>query len=202
MERFEIINALIKAHSYKSYLEIGVKNPDECYNYIECRTKQGVDPGLEGEYPITFRMTSDEFFNSNNQKYDIIFIDGLHIDEQVERDIINSLKFLNPNGAILLHDCNPPTVHYAREDYYDFSTPAGGHWNGTTWKAVVKVRSEVDGIYSSTVDTDWGITIIQKSLDGNKIINDNQEEIEDVVKEDEDEEEEEEEKEVVKEKVE
>jgi glycosyltransferase involved in cell wall biosynthesis len=173
MERFEIINALIKAHSYKSYLEIGVRNPDECYNYIECRTKQGVDPGLEGEYPITFRMTSDEFFNSNNQKYDIIFIDGLHIDEQVERDIINSLKFLNPNGAILLHDCNPPTIHHAREDYYDFSTSAGVYWNGTTWKAVVKVRSEVDGIYSSTVDTDWGITIIQKSLDGNKIINDN-----------------------------
>ena len=173
MERFEIINALIKAHNYKSYLEIGVRNPDECYNYINCRTKQGVDPGLEGEYPVTFRMTSDEFFKSNTQNYDIIFIDGLHIDEQVERDILNSLSYINEKGSIVLHDCNPPETHHAREDYYDMSTPAGCCWNGTVWKAIVKIRSEIKGIYTSTVDTDWGVGIIQKSNKENKIINDN-----------------------------
>jgi hypothetical protein len=42
-------------------------------------------------------MTSDEFFEINKSTYDIIFIDGLHIDEQVERDIINGLKILNLN---------------------------------------------------------------------------------------------------------
>ena len=118
-------------------------------------------------------MTSDEFFSSNPQKYDLIFIDGLHIDEQVEKDILNSLKYLNKEGSIVLHDCNPPEVYYAREDYYDTTTPAGAYWNGTVWKAIAKVRSEIEGIYTSTVDTDWGVCVIQKSNKENKIINNN-----------------------------
>jgi glycosyltransferase involved in cell wall biosynthesis len=173
MTRIDIINALIKKHNYKTYVEIGVRNPDDCFNHINCETKHGVDPGVEGSWKVTFNMTSDEFFNSNPQKYDIIFIDGLHIDDQVERDIINSLNYLNENGSIILHDCNPPTIHHARENYYDVSTPASGDWNGTVWKAIVKVRSELDNIYTSVVDTDWGVGIIQKSNKGNKIINDN-----------------------------
>lgn len=173
MERYDIINKLIKKHDFRTYLEIGVRNPDDCFNKINCELKHGVDPGVEGEYKVTFNMTSDEFFNQNTFKYDVIFIDGLHIDEQVYRDIINSLGSLTENGFILLHDCNPPTTYHAREDYYDISTPAGGHWNGTTWKAVVAARTTIDGIYTSVVDTDWGVGIIHRSKNGNKIINDN-----------------------------
>ena len=173
MNRVSIINSLIEKNNYKTYLEIGVRNPDDCLNHINCELKHGVDPGVEGNYPVTFNMTSDEFFEINKSTYDIIFIDGLHIDEQVERDIINGLKILNKNGTIVLHDCNPPQIFHAREDYGDHSTPAGGYWNGTVWKAIVKVRSEVDGIYTSVVDTDWGVGIIQKSETPNKIVNDN-----------------------------
>ena len=173
MNRISIINSLIEKHKYKTYLEIGVRNPDDCLNHINCDLKHGVDPGVEGDYPVTFNMTSDEFFKINKLTYDIIFIDGLHIDEQVERDIINSLSILNKNGSIVLHDCNPPQIFHAREDYGDYSTPAGGYWNGTTWKAIVKVRSEINDIYTSVVDTDWGVGIIQKSETPNKIINDN-----------------------------
>jgi hypothetical protein len=174
MTRIDIINALIQKHNYKSYIEIGVRNPDHCFNHINCEIKHGVDPGVEGEWKTTFNMTSDEFFASNPQTYDLIFIDGLHIDEQVEKDIINSLKYINKGGSIVLHDCNPPTEYHARENYYDHNTPAGPPWNGTVWKAVVKVRSEVDGIFTSVVDTDWGVGIIQKSNKGNKITNYNQ----------------------------
>jgi len=173
ISRIDIINSLIKKHNYKTYLEIGVRNPEDCLNHINCDLKHGVDPGIEGSYPVTFNMTSDEFFKINKSTYDIIFIDGLHIDEQVERDIINSLSILNKNGSIILHDCNPPQIFHAREDYADHSTPAKWDWNGTVWKAIVKVRSEIDGIYTSVVDTDWGVGIIQKSETTNKIINDN-----------------------------
>jgi glycosyltransferase involved in cell wall biosynthesis len=173
MDRIDIINELISKHNYKTYLEIGVRNPDDCLNHIQCELKHGVDPGVEGDYPVTFNMTSDEFFQINTSTYDIIFIDGLHIDEQVERDIINGLNVLSENGSIVLHDCNPPQIYHAREDYQDHSTPAGPYWNGTTWKAIVKVRSEVNNIYTSVVDTDWGVGIIQKSETPNMIVNDN-----------------------------
>ena len=173
MDRIDIINNLISKHNYKTYLEIGVRNPDDCLNHIQCELKHGVDPGVEGDYPVTFNMTSDEFFQINTSTYDIIFIDGLHIDEQVERDIINSLNILNENGSIVLHDCNPPQIYHAREDYHDYSTPASAYWNGTTWKAIVKVRSEINDIYTSVVDTDWGVGVIQKSKTPNMIVNDN-----------------------------
>ena len=38
---------------------------------------------------VTYKMTSDEFFAAHGEKrYDLIFIDGLHHAEYVERDII------------------------------------------------------------------------------------------------------------------
>lgn len=165
--RYDIINTLIEKNGYKSYLEIGVRNPNECYNLINCELKHGVDPMVEGEYPVTFKMTSDEFFEINKLTYDIIFIDGLHLDYQVELDIINSLKFLNDGGTIVLHDCNPVDLYHQREDY------GGGGWNGTVWKAIVKIRSDRSDIYTSVVDMDYGCGIIQKSTESNMLENDN-----------------------------
>ena len=55
-------------------------------------------------------MTSDEFFSQNKETFDLIFIDGLHIHEQVLKDIDNSLNVLNENGVILLHDCLPAKI--------------------------------------------------------------------------------------------
>ena len=59
-------------------------------------------------------MPSDEFFAnraaaSDRTPYDLVFIDGLHVADQVERDIVNSLLNLAPAGTIVLHDCNPTT---------------------------------------------------------------------------------------------
>lgn len=173
MDRIQIINLLIEKNNYKSYLEVGVRNPNDCFNHIKCDLKHGVDPGVEGDYGFTFKMTSDEFFTQNKVKYDLIFIDGLHIDDQAYRDIVNSLDSLTENGTIVLHDCNPPTIHHAREDYYYTSTPAGGYWNGTTWKAVVHARATIENLYTSVVDTDWGVGIIQRSNNPNNILNDN-----------------------------
>ena len=41
------------------------------------------------------------------QKFDIIFIDGLHEYDQVKKDIVNSLKFIDEKGFILIHDLLP-----------------------------------------------------------------------------------------------
>ena len=87
-----IINSYIKRYNYKSYLEIGVNTPNQPgYNWIgvNCEIKHGVDPNVD----TTYRVTSDEFFEKHiKQKYDIIFIDGLHLFEQVYKDIILELN--------------------------------------------------------------------------------------------------------------
>ena len=169
--RMEIINFLVEKFGYKNYLEIGLRNPNDCFNHIGVDVKCSVDPGLETEYnQATYKYTSDDFFKylesgsidlPVDHKWDIIFIDGLHMSYQVEKDIQNSLIHLSEKGTIVLHDCNPPTEHHARCTYYDFETPAGTYWNGTVWKAIYKLRCTKPDVDVCVVDTDWGCGIVR-----------------------------------------
>lgn len=172
VKRTDIINYLLNFFEKPIYLEIGVRNPDHNFNLINCETKYSVDPGVEfGSNPVDFKMTSDIFFHqlknnhilSNSIKFDVIFIDGLHLADQVERDISNSLKHLSNNGFIVLHDCNPPTEFHASETYEYMLSPSQGAWNGTTWKAFAKYRKDVN-VNSCCIDTDWGIGVISKGV--------------------------------------
>lgn len=168
--RSDIINYLASVINAEKYLEIGVRNPSDNFDKIKIRQKFSVDPGIEYDLnPVDFKMTSDDFFSklkkgkleniSPKEKFDVIFIDGLHISYQVKNDILNSLDHISEKGFIVLHDCNPPTEFHARETYDFYKSPAGGNWNGTTWKAFYEARFK----YSSCcVDTDWGIGIISK----------------------------------------
>ena len=102
MLRTDIINRLIEKHKYKSYLEIGIGDAVN-YRLINCENKSNVDPCFDNydsqaTAMVINRCTSDEFFSKNTEKFDIIFIDGLHEYEQVYRDIINSLNALQQNA--------------------------------------------------------------------------------------------------------
>ena len=169
--RTDIINYTLSFLNRKTcYLEIGVRNPADNFDLIMADEKYAVDPGIEfEENPVDFQMTSDEFFEKkdNNKilspetKFDVVFIDGLHLAHQVDRDISNATKHLKDDGFIILHDCNPPTEWNARIDYNYFFTPAICYWNGTTWKAFVKWRSNPN-YQSCCIDTDYGVGILAK----------------------------------------
>ncbi|MDA8537577.1 class I SAM-dependent methyltransferase, partial [Candidatus Pelagibacter bacterium] len=124
---------------------------DYAFSKIDVDSKIGVDPYSGGN----FKGTSDNFFLQNKEKFDCIFIDGLHEYDQVCRDIHNSLKFLKENGVIFLHDCLPPNIHQQAVPRYKAT------WNGDVWKAVVKYRTseEYDIV---TCKIDQGISIIRK----------------------------------------
>lgn len=106
MTRTQIINNFIEKYNYKNYLEIGVQAGVN-FRKVKCKRKVGVDPDKKSA--ATIKKTSDDFFKDNQEKFDIIFIDGLHLQEQVIRDCINALKFLNEGGTIIWHDCLPTT---------------------------------------------------------------------------------------------
>lgn len=169
--RTEIINFLFSLkQNYTYYLEIGVRNPKDNFDYIKASKKYSIDPGVEFKpNPVDFKMTSDDFFQklsinevlSNDIRFDLIFIDGLHLAEQADRDITNALKYIKDDGFIVLHDCNPPSEWHARELYSYYNTPASQHWNGTTWKAFLKWRFNRE-VNSCCIDSDWGIGILSK----------------------------------------
>ena len=170
--RTTIINYLLSLKKTDTlYLEIGVRNPAQNFDRIKATKKYSVDPGIEFKLnPVDFKMTSDTFFKklsnddvlSNKIQFDVIFIDGLHLAEQVDRDILNSINYIKDDGFIVLHDCNPPSEWHARENYTFWNTPAGGYWNGTTWKAFMKWRCS-DLVNSCCIDTDWGVGILSKN---------------------------------------
>jgi hypothetical protein len=155
MTRTELLNALIVKNNYEKYLEIGVNTPAQPgYNWsgINAKLKHGVDPNVE----TTFSVTSDYFFkNIAAIKYDIIFVDGLHIFEQSYKDIINGLQFLNDGGTIVVHDCNPINEITQRRER------ASDVWHGDVWKAILKLRTERSDLNIKTVDTDEGCAVIQ-----------------------------------------
>lgn len=153
MNRTDIINVIARNIQAKSYLEIGV---DNCVNFnkINCKYKIGVDPKPQAKNILG--MTSDDFFKQNEEKFDLIFIDGLHVHDQVYRDITNALDVLNPGGYIICHDMNPITEERQRTPW------VGGEWNGDCWKAFVNLRCERDDLEMITVDTDEGVSIIKR----------------------------------------
>jgi hypothetical protein len=151
MNRYQYINKRIKEGGYKSYLEIGVDKGNN-FTQIVCDKKIGVDPDCK--YKNVIRKTSDDFFASNNDKFDIIFIDGLHTAEQVEKDIVNSMERLNKGGVIILHDINPPT--YESQLVPRHSIP----WKGSVWRAMVGFIDKYKQGYT-LAKTDSGLGVIE-----------------------------------------
>lgn len=154
MKRWDIINTYIKKRGYKDYLEIGLQS-GMCRDNVIAENKTTVDPDERSNNP-THLMTSDEFFKENKDKYDIIFVDGLHEAPQVLRDIKNAIKVLNEGGVILCHDMLP-TLKEVQEVPRQQQV-----WTGDCWKAWAKLKGTRDDLSMFIVNTDWGVGVIEK----------------------------------------
>ena len=158
LNRTALINAavtnILKHKKTCFYLEIGCNN-NETFNSISLppKYKYGVDPVHGGN----IKKTSDNFFNKNKRKFDVIFVDGLHEYSQCQRDVINSLKFLNKNGFLLMHDLIP--LNWEME-FVPRIKPKS-IWNGDVWKVGYEL-SKSSGFNFFIADIDNGVGFLQK----------------------------------------
>ena len=150
--RWHLIEHLDNKYKFSDYLEVGC-NDDELFSKIKIKNKIGIDPVVGGN----MKITSDDFFKQNKNKYDCVFIDGLHIYDQVKRDIVNSSKCLKENGFILVHDCLPRSLSAQAVPRHRYN------WNGDVWKAIVDLRQR-DDLEIHTCFVDQGIGIIKKQI--------------------------------------
>ena len=51
-----------------------------------------------------YKMKSEVFFLSNNEKFDIIYVDGSHLAKTVMLDCLESWKILKKNGVLIMDD--------------------------------------------------------------------------------------------------
>ncbi len=167
--RAQIINQIIKMKKYESYLEIGVGRTQSNYKAIQCKRKVGVDPFEDNKWykfditklpPGVVRATSDVFFTANKDKFDVVFVDGLHHAHQVTKDVHNALDALNEGGIVILDDVNPQSAPMA-------SVPRKQKiWTGDVWKAWVKLR-KIGGHRMAVIDVTvhggpYGLGLIMK----------------------------------------
>lgn len=156
MKRWDIINTLLSRCEGKRYLEIGL-NRGECFDRVKCDYKISVDP--DPKCHASFCMTSDEFFHQyEGNRFSVIFLDGLHHSSQLSRDITNAFEWLEPNGFIVCHDCNPTKEEEQRVPRET------KRWNGDVWKSICAIRNITD-INIMTVNTDEGCAILTKRKD-------------------------------------
>ena len=194
MSRVTVIQKIIDNKRAKTYLEIGVLAGD-AFLRIKIKNKWAVDPHFIIEplkkiryyfknpfniFSKYFSMDSDTFFDKKDALLagcgvDVAFIDGLHTFSQSLKDVENTLKYLNKNGVIVLHDCNPLSEAAATParsiSEIQKITPPGftGIWNGDVWKTVAYLRATRQDLRIFVLDCDSGLGIITKGVPENML---------------------------------
>jgi hypothetical protein len=148
--RIALINLLCSSKLDGSYLEIGCQG-NICFDAVPMIDKIGVDPESGG----THKLYSDDFFAHNTKTFDVIFIDGLHVYDQVHRDVVNAVNVLKPGGWIALHDMLP---HDAVSEHVP--NISKGPWYGDVWKVAFEL-AESHGIDFKVLKIDAGIGLLR-----------------------------------------
>ena len=157
--RIALVNLLVGLKGNKcNYLEIGCSG-NALFDSIFCSNKVGVDPQSGG----TIRETSDVYFSGNKDKFDVIFIDGLHEYEQVKRDAVNALNSLNNGGWIAFHDFLP-------RNWKEQHVPmVQGTWTGDVWKLAFELIQSKD-IDFKILEIDYGVCVMRPVATNAKIV--------------------------------
>ena len=194
MTRIAVLNAIIAQTAVKNYLEIGVNRGKCLFNIRGGKNRFAVDPffnfnswkkfkaivknsdNFRNRY---FEVTSDIFFNENQNllsqnPIDLAFIDGLHTFSQCLADVQNTLKNLDSNGIIVLHDCNPldQLAAFPANSIDDARAALANHpdwkniWNGDVWKVIVHIRKHHPELSAFVLDTDHGLGFVFKKQRG------------------------------------
>lgn len=146
-EYYSLLNCAHKLRKPDVYIEIGVSNGKSLALARKKTIVIGIDPMTAipenlvfvspENNPKLFKMTSDDFFANVNVNeamehpcFDMAFIDGLHIFEQVLRDFINLEKYAKPDSIIFVHDCLPVNSRVADR------IRQAAFWIGDVWKII------------------------------------------------------------------
>jgi hypothetical protein len=149
--RKAVVNLLMAETPDGDYLEIGCAGND-LFDAVMAGRKVGVDPVRGG----THRLTSDVFFAGyDGDPFDVVFIDGLHLYDQVRRDLDGALGVLKPGGWIAIHDMLP-------RDWFEEHVPQirTRAWTGDGWKVAFELLASAD-VEFRLLAIDHGVVVVK-----------------------------------------
>jgi hypothetical protein len=158
-DRKAVVNLLLADRPDGAYLEIGCAD-NALFDAVMARRKVGVDPRQGG----THRMTSDAFFSAHaGERFDVVFVDGLHLYDQVRRDLDGALSVLEPGGWIAFHDMLP-------RDWLEEHVPQirTRGWTGDGWKMAFELLASPDVAFR-LLAIDHGVLVVKPLRDKPRI---------------------------------
>jgi tetratricopeptide (TPR) repeat protein len=118
-----------------------------------------------------FPLASDDFFARHDLRtvldqktFDLAFIDGLHLFEQVLKDFINLERYARKDSVILIHDCLPiaPVVAERKR--------CTGFWTGDVWRIIPCLKTFRPDLQIFTIPTKPSGLAVVTRLDSNSTV--------------------------------
>ena len=176
LPRFKVVQTLLDLFPAPAYLEIGV-NRGETFSNIKAARMTAVDPKFrfdKNEWAASMpkakfcEVTSDAFFQTCSDTFDVIYLDGLHTFEQTLRDFANAIEFLNAGGIILIDDVIPSSYHAAMPNLKEsrelirIRQDPSGAWMGDVYRLVFFIERFFQQYSYATVSQNHGQTVVWK----------------------------------------
>ena len=184
IDRSSVIQQVLNLFDQPSYLEIGV-DYGQTFGALSAAHKTAVDPDFKFLPPDTttdvefHRVTSDEYFARfcpAGRRFDVVYIDGLHIFEQVLRDLLNAALRLTAGGVIIIDDILPasyqsamPQINEAFQvrDQLALDHPSlknDNTWMGDVYKLAFFIETFMQQLSYATVQENHGQLIVWQSV--------------------------------------
>jgi hypothetical protein len=165
------LEALARTNNARAYLEIGVDEGRTFLNANCFDLRHGVDPNFRldtaahaSDSTVFFQTTSDAFFSHHadpKQKYDIVFLDGLHTFEQTFRDFCSSQAHSHEGTVWLIDDVQPVDIFSAHRDqqeayrYRERHGLRGKQWQGDVFKVMFAIHDFFPNLSYRTIVGRW-----------------------------------------------
>jgi hypothetical protein len=158
-------NKVIERLQLDKYLEIGVWKGDTFFS-VDSVYRTGVDPGFlfdvakhTDSKTRLIASSSDDFFSKLelSEKFDVIFLDGLHTFEQTYRDFLNTLQHAHPSTVWIIDDTLPSDIYSSlRDQAVSLSARkeaglSGSAWHGDVFKTIVTIHDFHQGFDYRTI---------------------------------------------------
>ena len=170
MEKYDIVNGLVREFSLRRYLEICTSSTGLKFQYVDpahldaChRLMYRCPPGHDDGFEIT-RRTEAETSHAlvaelhatlpAAEHYDIILVDPHHTYRASRLDLLGALCLLAPHGIMVVHDSNPTDPSIVQPQFQP------GTWCGVTYQAYVDFLLGGRLAGHCTVDADYGCGVV------------------------------------------
>ena len=167
--KVDVVHHLSECFGYRRYLEIATRSTGNAYQLIDrgrfdrCqRLLYNAPPDFDDGLPIDYRASGFDIAAPLAAAreagwFDIILVDPYHTYAESRRDLDAAFALLRPGGAVVVHDCKPPSEAAALPHYRP------GEWCGVTYKAYLDFVLARTDLRYLTVDTDYGCGVVRKA---------------------------------------